>query len=40
MGPQLSVKERFTLKEHQVVPFLTGEFTVSDAVRERDEITR
>ena len=26
-----SVKERFTLKENQMVPFLTGDLTLEDA---------
>jgi len=30
----LSVKERFTLKEHQVMPFLRGEFTLEDKLAE------
>eukprot|EP00898_Chlorokybus_atmophyticus_P007682 jgi/Chlat1/7915/Chrsp68S07353 len=31
---EVSVKERFTLKENQVVPFLRGEYTVDDKVAE------
>eukprot|EP00899_Mesostigma_viride_P021788 jgi/Mesvir1/29610/Mv21464-RA.3 len=31
---ELSVKERFTLKEEQVMPFLRGEYTVEDAERD------
>ena len=30
----ISVKERFTLKEHQVLPFMEGEFTVDDKLAE------
>eukprot|EP00924_Labyrinthula_sp_SR-Ha-C_P002866 snap_masked-scaffold_13-processed-gene-9.48-mRNA-1 protein AED:0.01 eAED:0.01 QI:0/-1/0/1/-1/1/1/0/761 len=31
-----SVKERFTLKEKQVLPFLNGEFTIEDKLKEMD----
>lgn len=34
---EASVKERFTLKEYQVMPFLRGEFTVEDKMAEMDK---
>lgn len=34
---EISVKERFTLKEHQVLPFLDGKYTVDDKIKEMEK---